>query len=151
MDIVSGAASARSGDAAWALSGVTTNDRYTYRAEKGELVSKQAPIGRAEASCGALILLRKNATWWAMTQEERREILEEQSHHIAIGMRYLPAVARRLYHCRDLEIEASFDFLGLLDYAPNDAGIFEEMLGQLRASREWTFMDREIDIRLVRI
>lgn len=66
-------------------------------------------------------------------------------------MRYLPAVARRLYHCRDLEVEAPFDFLGPLDYAPVEAGIFDAVLGQPRASREWTSIDREIDIRLVKI
>ena len=136
--------------AVWALHGVATNDRYTTREEKSELMAKQAPIGRAEATSSALILLRKNAEWWAMTQDERRQILEAQSHHIAIGMRYLPAVARRLLHCRDLDQEAPFDFLGFLDFAPADAAAFDDMLAQLRATREWSFMDREIDIRLTR-
>jgi len=136
--------------AAWILRGVATNDRYTTRDEKRSLVEKQAPIGRPEATGAALILLRKNPEWWAMTQDERRAVLEEQSHHIAIGLRYLPAVARKLLHCRDLETEAPFDFLGFLDFAPDDEAAFDEMLEQLRATREWSFMEREIDIRLVR-
>ena len=134
--------------AAWTLHGVGTNDRYTTRPEKIELTSKQAPIGRPEATSAALILLRKRAEWWALTQDERRGILEE--HHIAIGMRYLPAVARRLLHCRDLDAEAPFDFIGFLDFAPEHGTAFNEMLDQLRATKEWSFMDREIDIRLVR-
>ena len=72
------------------------------------------------------------------------------SHHIAIGMRYLPAVARRLLHCRDLDDQAPFDFIGYLDFSPENEAAFDEMLSQLRATREWSFMDREIDIRLVR-
>jgi hypothetical protein len=136
--------------AAWTLRGVATNDRYTTRAEKTELIKRQAQIGRPEATCAALILMRKNADWWALTQDERRAILEDQSHHIAIGLRYLPAVARRLLHCRDLGTNELFDFLGFLDYARADAEAFDEMLEQLRSTKEWTFMEREIDIRLVK-
>ena len=136
--------------AAWALRGVATNDRYTTSAEKAELVNRQAPIGRAGATRAALILLRKTAAWWMLAQDQRRAILEEQSHHIAIGLRYLPSIARRLLHCRDLGTEEPFDFLGFLDYTPADAEAFDDMLGQLRATKEWTFFDREIDIRLIK-
>jgi hypothetical protein len=138
------------GSAAWIFRGVATNDRYTTRNEKTSLLEKQAPIGRPEATRAALILLKKTPGWWAMTQDERRDILEEQSHHITIGLRYLPAVARRLLHCRDLESEAPFDFLGFLDFAPDDEPAFEGMLGQLRSTKEWSFMEREIDIRLIK-
>ena len=136
--------------AVWAFTGVTTNDRYTTRAEKTELTGKQAPIGRPEATSATLILLRKKAEWWALSQEERRAILEEDSHHIAIGLRYLPTVARRLLHCRDLGTDAPFDFLGFLDYAPADEAGFDELLGELRRTLEWSFMDREIEIRLAK-
>jgi hypothetical protein len=149
VSVVSGALASPS-TAAWILRGAATHDRYTTRPEKAELVAKQAPIGRSQATCSALILLRKNADWWALTQDERRDILEEQSHHIAIGMRYLPAVARRLLHCRDFATQEPFDFIGFLDFAPEDEPAFDEMLGLLRATHEWSFMDREIDIRLSR-
>ena len=150
IDMIAGIAANLPIDAVWALHGVTSNDRYTTRVEKAELTSKQAPVGRPEATSAALILLRKRAEWWALTQDERRTILEEDSHHIAIGMRYLPAVARRLLHCRDLDDEAPFDFIGFLDFAPESEPAFDEMLDQLRATREWSFMDREIDIRLTK-
>jgi hypothetical protein len=136
--------------AVWMLRGAATHDRYTTRTEKTELVARQAPIGRPEATRSALILLRKTAEWWGLTQDERRAILEEQSHHIAIGMRYLPAVARRLLHCRDFATQEPFDFLGFLDFAPESEPAFDEMLGQLRATPEWSFIDRDIDIRLSR-
>ena len=150
VDMIAGIPTDLPPDAIWAVHGVASNDRYTTRAEKTELTSRQAPIGRPEATSAALILLRKRDEWWALTQDERRAILENNSHHIAIGMRYLPAVARRLLHCRDLDDQAPFDFIGYLDFAPESEAAFDEMLSQLRASREWSFMDREIDIRLVR-
>ena len=34
--------------------------------------------------------------------------------------------------------------------APDDAAAFTEMVGALRASPEWAYGDREVDIRLVR-
>jgi hypothetical protein len=150
VEMIAGIAPETLGNAAWILRGVATNDRYTTTAEKAELVKRQAPIGRAAATRSALILMRKTAAWWALAQDERRAILEEQSHHIAIGLRYLPAVARRLLHCRDMATDEPFDFIGFLDYAPSDEAAFDEMLQQLRATREWTFMEREIEIRLTR-
>ena len=150
VDVVDGLLPELPPGAAWTLHGVTTNDRYTTRSEKSSLLGKQAPIGRPEATCAALILLRKNASWWALSQDERRDIFEGASHHIAIGLRYLPGIARRLFHCRDMGAEAPFDFLGFLDYTPDDTAAFDDMLAQLRATVEWSFMEREIDIRLTR-
>lgn len=149
LSMVSGGAPVPTGGT-WTLRGVATNDRYTTRSEKEELLRTQAPIGRPEATRAALILLRKNDDWWKLPQDERRAILEEQSHHIAIGMRYLPAIARKLLHCRDLGSDEPFDFLGFLDFAPEHEAAFDELLVKLRATREWSFIDREIDIRLTR-
>lgn len=61
-------------------------------------------------------------------------------------MKYMPAVARRLYHCRDLG--DPFDFLTWFEYAPADAELFEDLVQMLRATEEWTFVEREVDIRL---
>lgn len=149
LSMVSGGAPVPAGGT-WTLRGVATNDRYTTRSEKEELLRTQAPIGRSEATRAALILMRKSDAWWKLTQDDRRAILEEQSHHIAIGMRYLPAIARKLLHCRDLGSDEPFDFLGFLDFAPQHEAAFDELLVELRATREWSFMDREIDIRLTR-
>ena len=135
-------------DALWALRGVATNDRYTTRAEKTELTGKQTPIGRPEATSAALVLLRKRAECWALPQDERRTIFEGQSRHIGIGLEYLPGVARRLHHCR--ELGEPFDFLTWFEYAPEQSDAFEALVARLRATPEWQFVDREVDIRLTR-
>ena len=110
--------------------------RYVERAEKEQLVAVQAALGRTEATCAALIPIRKSAAWWELTQEERRQIFEDKSQHIAASLKYLPAIARQLYHCRDLG--EPFDFLTWFEYAPEHADLFEELVGMLRATEEWT-------------
>ena len=80
------------------------------------------PTGRPTADRAALIPLRKNAAWWALTQDERRHIFEAQSHHTQIGLDYLPAIARRLHHCRDLGEPQPFDFLTWFEFAAH--GLF---------------------------
>jgi chlorite dismutase len=134
--------------AAWTLRGRVSNSRYTRRDEHDALSASQAGLGRQEASRVALIPITKSPAWWALAQDERRELFEETSQHIAIGMQYLPAVARRLYHGRDLD--EPFDFLTWFEYAPRDAPAFEELVARLRASPEWDYVDREVDIRLAR-
>lgn len=144
--IVPGAVS--EGDAAWILRGITSNERYVTRDEKSELVAKQEGLGRPAARCAALIPIKKSAAWWTLSQDDRRKIFEEQSTHIKIGMGFLPAIARRLHHCRDLGSAEPFDFLTWFEYAPSDAAAFDDLTAQLRGSPEWGFVTREIDIRL---
>ncbi len=134
--------------AAWVLRGVTSNERYVNRAEREHLIAKQAPLGRAEATRAALIPIRKSNAWWELTQADRREIFEERSRHISTGLEYLPAVARRLHHGRDLG--ESFDFLTWFEYAPEHGADFEELVRRLRETDEWRYVAREIDIRLAR-
>lgn len=136
--------------ASWLLRGITSNDRYVQHDEKEQLVARQPGLGRAEASCAALIPIRKNAAWWNLPQDERRKVIEEQSRHIAIGLQYLPAIARRLHHCRDLGENEPFDFLTWFEFTPANEAAFNRLLSELRASAEWRYVDREIDIRLVR-
>ena len=135
-------------NASWSLRGITSNERYVEREEKTVLAGKQQGLGRAESTRAALIPIRKNAAWWALTQDERRRVFEAQSQHIAIGLKYLPAVARRLHHCRDLGPAEPFDFITWFEYAPADSDSFEELVRALRASPEWQYVDREVDIRL---
>jgi len=134
----------------WSLRGVTSHERYVTRAEKTKLAASQPELGRPEATAAAFIPIRKSAAWWALTQDERRQVFEAQSQHIAIGLRYLPAIARRLHHCRDLGPDEPFDFLTWFEFAPADADAFEDLVGQLRASPEWRFVEREVDLRLTR-
>jgi chlorite dismutase len=133
---------------AWVIDGVRSNDRYVTRVEKVELAARQADLGRRDSTCGALIPIRKSDAWWRLTQDERRAIFEERSRHIGIGLDYLPAVARRLYHCRDLGSE--WDFLTWFEYADSDRGAFDELVARLRETEEWRYVEREVDIRVTR-
>lgn len=148
ITVVPGAVAQPPAGASWLLRGITSNERYVEREEKTALLAKQEGLGRAASTCAALIPIRKNAAWWALTQDERRRVFEAQSRHIEIGLKYLPAVARRLHHCRDLGPDEPFDFLTWFEYAPSDSAIFDELLQALRASPEWAYVDRESDIRL---
>ncbi|MEI8154526.1 MAG: chlorite dismutase, partial [Hyphomicrobiales bacterium] len=60
-----------------------------------------------------------------------------------------PAVARRLHHCRGLG--GPFDFLTWFEYAPEAESAFDAMLQRLRATEEWCYVEREVDVRLVRV
>ena len=87
--------------------------------------------------------------WWQLTQDERRDIFEERSHHVRIGAAALPAVARRLHHSRDLG--EPFDILTWFEFAPSAVGAFDEVLAGPRASEEWTYVEREVEVRLTRL
>ena len=81
----------------WHLRSVTSHQRYTHPRRATAWRLFQTPWG-GRRPCAALIPITKTLAWWAMTQDERRAILEERSAHIAIGMRYLPAIAHKLHH-----------------------------------------------------
>jgi chlorite dismutase len=102
----------------------------------------------ARATRAALIPVKKSEAWWDLAQDERRRIFEDSSHHIGTGLEYLPAVARRLHHGRDLG--EPFDFLTWFEFAPEHAAAFEELVRRLRETEEWTYVEREIDLRLAR-
>jgi chlorite dismutase len=149
LSVVEGAAAARAGDgAAWVLRGVTSNERYVTRREHDELAARQPPLGRPGSTRAALIPIKKSGAWWELAQDERRRIFEETSRHVATGLEYLPAVARRLHHGRDLG--EPFDFLTWFEFAPEDATSFEELVRRLRATEEWSYVEREVDLRLAR-
>lgn len=132
----------------WTLRGFTSNTRYTTRVELTSLNAKSANLARPEATRAALIPIRKSPAWWALAQDERRSIYEDQSKHTTIGIEYLPQIARRLHHSRDLG--EPFDFLTWFEFAPEHEAAFDELLARLRAAKEWTYVEREIDIRLQR-
>jgi chlorite dismutase len=149
LDVIEGATSAkRRVDAVWVLRGVTSNERYVDRDEQRQLLSRQELLGRPGSTRAALIPITKSESWWQLAQDERRRIFEESSHHVATGLEYLPEVARRLHHGRDLG--EPFDFLTWFEFAPERASAFEELVLRLRATEEWTYVEREIDIRLAR-
>jgi len=134
---------------AWCLRGVTSYERYVVRSEKSALARIQPPIGRLEATRAALIPIKKSSEWWQLPHDARREIFAGRSLHIETGLKYLPAVARRLHHSYDLD--EPFDFLTWFEYAPADAEAFEHLVGELRKTEEWSYIEREVDVRLTKI
>jgi Chlorite dismutase len=134
--------------AAWTIHGVRSNERYLEREEKQRLAPIQQGLGRPASNAGALIPIRKADAWWELPQDERRAVFEARSRHIAIGARYLPAVARRLYHARDLG--GPFDFLTWFEFSDADAGAFADLLGHLRETEEWQYVIREVEVRVSR-
>jgi chlorite dismutase len=134
---------------AWTLRGTTSNERYTTTTERSTLRATQEGLDRPSATCAALIPITKSEAWWDLAQDERRVILEDRSRHIAVGLEYLPAVARRLHHGRDLGEQ--FDFLTWFEFPPTAAADFDELLRRLRATEEWSYVDREVEIRVTRI
>ncbi|MES1171718.1 MAG: chlorite dismutase family protein [Bacteroidota bacterium] len=133
----------------WSLRGVRSNDRYVERGEKDRLAAIQPGLGRADSRVAALVPIRKSEAWWNLAQDERRALFETTSRHIAIGLQYLPAIARRLYHCRDVGGEP-FDFLTWFEFAARDSAAFDELLGRLRATEEWRYVEREVEVRVRR-
>jgi len=70
----------------WVLRGVAGHERYTTSEEHKALARRQEPLGRPAATRAALIPIRKSEEWWQLSQDDRRAIFEERSHHIAIGI-----------------------------------------------------------------
>lgn len=59
LDVAAGSVSPQPLGTKWLLRGITSNERYVVREEKDRLVAKQPSLGRAEATCAALILSGK--------------------------------------------------------------------------------------------
>src|SRR5512146_346145 len=149
LEIASGLEIPSDPNAAWVLHGMTSNERYVVgEDDKRLIVAKQLSLGRPQATCAALIPIRKNAAWWALTQNERQRVFEQQSRHAKIGLQYFPELARRLHHCRDISENEPFDFLTWFEYEPAQEAAFNKLVGTLRATAEWKYVEREIDIRL---
>ncbi len=136
--------------ATWILRGITSNERYVTRTEHDEIVAKQLALGRPELTCAALIALRKNPAWWALSQDERLHIFKEQSQHTRIGLQQFASLPRRLHHCRDLAEPQPFDFMTWFEFTPAEVPTFNLLLAQLRAIPEWQYVEREVELRCVR-
>lgn len=145
VELVEGAP-VRDASAQWVLEGVRSNERYVTRDEKTRLLAPQQGLGRSSSTSAVLIPMSKSKTWWDLPQDERRAIIEDRSHHFTIGSRYLPAIARRLFHGRDLAAE--FDFITWFEFAPTETQAFDDLVGALRSTEEWRFVEREVELRL---
>lgn len=132
---------------AWILQGVTSNERYVTSAEKSRLLPIQPNLGRSEATCAVMIPMSKSEQWWSLAQDERRNIFARSGHN-ELGMKALPAIARRLHHCRDLSTAERFDFVTWFEFAPEHQYTFDRLMESLRSTEEWEYVDQEVEIRM---
>ena len=63
-------------------------------------------------------------------------------------MKYVSAIARRLFHSR--ELLEPFDFLTWFEFTPEHEAAFDEMVHAMRETEEWKYVVREVDLRLTR-
>ena len=68
----------KSKEGIWAHKGIISNTRYVERKELTKLQAIQPETGREAATCASFIVMDKSEEWWAMTQDERREIFEKK-------------------------------------------------------------------------
>ncbi|MCZ8318830.1 MAG: chlorite dismutase family protein [Silanimonas sp.] len=133
---------------AWSLVGFSSNLRYASRVDVADLRRAELRLPRREATFAALIPIRKSQAWWRMAQDEREQIFRRDSQHSAIGQAHAGHIARKLFHARDLG--GPFDFLTWFEFEPEAAGRFDALLSSLRATPEWEYVDREVELRLIR-
>lgn len=134
---------------AWVLRGFSSNIRYSERHEVEQLKQKQSGLGRSEATSAVIIPMSKSDEWWSLAQDERRKLFEETSKHTQIGLKYLPGIARKLYHSRDLGEQ--FDFITWFEFEPKYTDAFSELVAALRNTEEWKYVKREVEIHLTSI
>jgi hypothetical protein len=100
----------------------------------------QLPLGRAEARCATLLAVRMSPTWWERAEEDRRALSANIEHG--------PAISRRIHRARSRD--EPFDVLTWFEYAPEVQSEANQVMARLRDSEEWTFVEREVDIRVIR-
>jgi chlorite dismutase len=132
----------------WMLKAFISNLRYTQKEEKKILDQQSRALAQPEYNHAALIPIKKSPEWWALAQDERRKIFEDDSRHIVTGMKYLSVISRQLYHCKDLG--EPFDFLTWFEFSSEHDHLFDELCYILRQTEEWKYVVREVDIRLTK-
>lgn len=123
----------RTGEPRWVLRGVVAGQGEDARAD-------QLPLGRAEARCAALLAVRMAPGWWERAEEDRRALSANVEHG--------PTVSRRILRARDRD--EPFDVLTWFEFPPDRQPEVDEITARLRDSEEWSYVEREVDIRLIR-
>ena len=133
-------------DASWALHGTTSNLRYTTRDEKERLATIQPALSAHRQPRGAHPDQEERAVVGpgaGRTPPGLRGRLAPHAHRLALSPRDHAPPSR--------DLGEPFDFITWFDYAPEHERDFDALLAELRASEEWTYVEREIDVRLVQV
>lgn len=132
-------------DFCWLLRGVTSKHRFAGVSGQPCEMLPQPQLGRPCATCAAFIPVKKRQSWWELSEAEKREI---QDCEPVKTVKRLHGIANQLHHSRDMG--EPFDFLAWFEYTPEESDAFEEMMASLRASEEWRYVEREVDVRLTK-
>lgn len=138
--------------------GVTQHLHYTSDAQRKELdrhsVTELEP---SDQTMGVLIPIRKSEEWWKLSQDQRQSYFQKtDAHegHTAVGLKYVDRIFRKLYHSRYLNAVLSYDFLTYFEFKDVYENDFRTLLSELRDTNhnpEWTFVDREFEIWMIKI
>ena len=138
-------------DFSWLLRGITSTRRYTNNVQQVNTMAAQPQLGRPEATCAALIPVRKSREWWDMTFEERKQIFESNS------IRY-PKIRTVRNICPASHASSTIAVIWasrLISWHGSNTRprtpLLSRILSQLSGlQKEWKYVDREVDVRLVR-
>ena len=117
----------------WVLRGVVAGQGEDARPD-------QLPLGRPDARCAALLAVRMSPEWWARAEDDRRALSANIEHG--------PAISRRIHRARDRD--EPFDVLTWFEFAPDLQAELNGVVGRLRDSDEWSFVEREVELRMIR-
>ena len=132
------------------LQGVTGTAQYTdskahYAAANGlpALPASSGPV------LAVIIPLRKTAAWYALPHDQRKAKIPA---HVDLGVPFIPAIHRRLFHSRDYSKD--YDFLTYFEFRAADEPQFRQLCQALRDPKrnpEWTYIDRDCEIWLTKL
>ncbi|HWC11967.1 MAG TPA: hypothetical protein VG455_12175 [Acidimicrobiales bacterium] len=132
LAIVEGAA-AETAEGRWVLRGVVAGQGEDARAD-------QLPLGRPEARCAVLVAVRMAPAWWQHAEDDRRALSANIEHG--------PTISRRIHRARNRD--EPFDVLTWFEFAPDQQAEVDEMVARLREAEEWSYVERDVEVRLIR-
>ncbi len=131
---------------AWVLPAVVSSTRYITREDPRPAESSRSPVPESREPSAALVLIRKSDEWWNLAGATRQDIIEARSRQVDARLRMLPAIARRFTLHRDGS--DAFDFLTWFEFDAQDSALINDLARAIRATDEWNYVEREIEIRL---
>lgn len=149
VDINVGPLASQPFNASWILRGVASSTRFITRDDASEFTLTSSPSHQSQTPCAALILIRRCYEWWNLDKAERTEFQKDREDLLHTNVPFFSTIAKRFQFQR--KRNESFDFMAWIEYEASDAALLDEIASTFRRSREWFFVDREIDIRMERV
>ncbi len=135
--------------------GVTRHFQYTDDAQLQELNRRSiSELEPSEHTTAVLIPIGKSEDWWKLAHDQRQAHFQNtgiSEGHTAIGLKYVDRIFRKLYYSRCLNDALSYDFLTYFEFKDVYEKDFRTLLAELRDTREWTFVNFELEIWMEKI